>query len=180
MISGALISAILLLLTFPYWEIFDHYQLTSPVSPVAALALPLFLSYTYPELDHYSPTRGDTTTILGVGAGCSVGYWLNERLGQTFEPRGPLPAPLPALTANTLASGVARFLLGVAALVATRQIVKAASLEVLHCWHRVPKGDAGARTRREIEVPYKFATYTAVGLVNSILVNRVFILLGLL
>lgn len=180
MISGALISAVLLFLTFPYWETFDHFQLTSPVSPVVALVLPLFLSYTYPELDHYSTTRGDTTTILGVGAGCSVGYWVNEQLGQTFEPLGPLPAPLPTLTANTLAVGVARFLLGVTALVATRQLVKTASLQVLYSWYQVPNSDTGARRRREIEVPYKFATYTAVGLVNSILVNRVFILLGLL
>ncbi|XP_056229755.1 sphingosine-1-phosphate phosphatase 2 [Seriola aureovittata] len=179
-ISGALISAVLLFLTYPYWETFDHFQLTSHISPVVALALPLFLSYTYPELDHYSTTRGDTTTILGVGAGCSVGYWVNEQLGQTFEPQGALPVPLPTLTANALAAGVARFLLGVTALVATRQIVKTASLQVLYSWYRVPKSDTTARRRREIEVPYKFATYTSVGLVNSILVNRVFILLGLL
>ncbi|KAG7237187.1 hypothetical protein INR49_032685 [Caranx melampygus] len=149
-ISGALISAVLLFLTFPYWETFDHFQLTSPVSPVVALALPLFLSYTYPELDHYSPTRGDTTTILGVGAGCSVGYWVNEQLGQTFEPGGPLPVPLPMLTVNTMAVGVARFLLGVTALVATRQIVKTASLQVLYSWYQVPKSDTDLVERRHV------------------------------
>ncbi len=167
-------------LTYPYWETFDHFQLTSRVSPVVALSLPLFLCYTYPELDHYSTTRGDTTTILGVGAGCSMGYWVNEQLGQTFEPQGVLPVPLPTLTANALALGAARALVGVAALVGTRQVVKTLSLQVLYSWYRVPKNDDSARRRREIEVPYKFATYTAVGLVNSILVNRVFILLGLL
>ncbi|XP_040901654.1 sphingosine-1-phosphate phosphatase 2 isoform X2 [Toxotes jaculatrix] len=179
-ICGALISAVLIFLTYPYWEAIDHFQLTSHLSPVAALVLPLLLSYSYPELDHYSTTRGDTTTILGAGAGCSVGYWVNEQLGQTFEPQGTLPVPLPTLTANGLAAGAARFLLGVVALVATRQIVKTVSLQVLYSWYRVPKSDKSARRRREIEVPYKFATYTAVGLVNSILVNRVFILLGLL
>ncbi|KAI3354508.1 hypothetical protein L3Q82_019020, partial [Scortum barcoo] len=97
-ICGALISTILMFLTYPYWETFDHFQLTSRISPFVALSLPLFLSYTYPELDHYSTTRGDTTTILGAGAGCSVGYWVNEQLGQTFEPQGALPVPLPALT----------------------------------------------------------------------------------
>lgn len=166
-------------LTYPYWETFDHFQLTSQISPIVALVLTLFLSYTYPELDHYSTTRGDTITILGVGAGCSVGYWANERLGQTFEPQGVLPVPLPALTAKILAQGFTRFLLGFAALVATRQIVKAVSLQVLYSWYRVPKSDESARRRREIEVPYKFATYALIGLVNSILVSRVFILLGL-
>ncbi|XP_049431462.1 sphingosine-1-phosphate phosphatase 2 isoform X3 [Epinephelus fuscoguttatus] len=179
-ICGALISAIILFLTYPYWETFDNFQLRSSISPVVALSLLLFLSYTYPELDHYSPTRGDTTTILGVGAGCSVGYWVNEQLGETFEPKGVLPVPLPTLTLTVLALGAARFVVGVVALVGTRQVVKTLSLQVLYAWYRVPKSDDSARRKREIEVPYKFVTYTAVGLVNSILVNRVFILLGIL
>ncbi|XP_042343210.1 sphingosine-1-phosphate phosphatase 2 [Plectropomus leopardus] len=179
-ICGALISAVILFLTYPFWETFDHFQLTSRISPFVALSLPLFLSYTYPELDHYSTTRGDTTTILGVGAGCSVGYWVNEQLGETFEPKGVLPVPLPTLTTTALARAGARFLIGVVALVGTRQAVKTLSLQVLYSFYRVPKSDDSARRRREIEVPYKFVTYTAVGLVNSILVNRVFILLGLL
>ncbi|XP_068173997.1 sphingosine-1-phosphate phosphatase 2 [Antennarius striatus] len=179
-ISGVLISALLLFLTYPFWETFDHLQLHSIFSPLVALSLPLFLSYTYPELDHYSTTRGDTTTILGAGAGCSVGYWVNQQLGQTFEPQGVLPVPLPALTADALARGVARFLVGVAAVVGTRQVVSTFSLKMLHSWYGVEKGDSSARRRREIEVPYKFITYTSVGLVNSIVANRLFVLLGLL
>lgn len=179
-ISGASISATLLLLTYPYWDTFDHFQLTCKASPVMAVTLLLFLSYTYPELDHYSTTRGDTTIILGVCAGCSVGYWVNQQLGQTFEPQGLLPVPLPPLTARGLVFGTSRFLLGVVALVGTRQIVKTASLWMLFSWYKVPGSDADARRRREIEVPSKFVTYTVVGLVNSIVVNRVFILLGLL
>lgn len=70
-ICGALISATLIVVTYPYWETFDRLQLTSPLG---ALVLAFFLSYTYPELDHY-------TTILGVSAGCSVGYWMNEAGG---------------------------------------------------------------------------------------------------
>ncbi|KAM4627431.1 sphingosine-1-phosphate phosphatase 2 [Polymixia lowei] len=179
-ICGVLISAVLMFLTYPYWEAIDHFQLTSPISPVVGLVLPLFLSYTYPQLDHYSTTRGDTTTILGAGAGCSVGYWVNEQLGQTFEPQGALPVPLPTVTANVLAIGTARYLVGVVALLGTRQLAKTISLRTLYSWYRVPLTDVNARRRKEIEVPYKFVTYTSVGLVNSILVNRIFILLGLL
>nr|XP_046172552.1 sphingosine-1-phosphate phosphatase 2 isoform X1 [Oncorhynchus gorbuscha] len=179
-ICGALISATLMLVTYPYWETFDRLQLTSPLSPIGALVLALFLSYTYPELDHYTTTRGDTTTILGVGAGCSVGYWVNERLGETFEPQGVLPIPLPALTLGGLALASSRFVVGVVALVATRQIMKTASLWVLCSWYGVSVKDIDARRRKEIEVPYKFTTYTSIGLVHSILVNRLFIVLGLL
>ncbi|XP_074536423.1 sphingosine-1-phosphate phosphatase 2 [Halichoeres trimaculatus] len=179
-ICGALISLVLTFVSYPHWETFDHFQLTSPISPAVALLLPLLLSYTYPELDHYSTTRGDTTTILGVGAGCSIGYWVNMQVGQTFEPQGELPVPLPTLTAASLALGFARFLLGASALVGTRQVVKTLCLRVLYSWYSVPKSDDNARRRREIEVPSKFVTYMAVGLVNSILVNRLFLLLGLL
>ncbi|KAM6933128.1 sphingosine-1-phosphate phosphatase 2 isoform 1-T2 [Xenentodon cancila] len=178
--SGVLISAVLILLTYPYWETFDQFQLTSRISPIVVPSLLFLLSYTYPELDHYSTTRGDTTTILGVCTGCSVGYWVNEQLGQMFEPQGMLPVPLPALTATSVALGAGRSLVGVVALVGTRQIVKNLSLQMLYLWYQVPNNDSSARRRKEIEVPSKFTTYTAVGLVNSILVNRVFILLGLL
>lgn len=173
-ISGALLSAAILGFTFPYWETIDRFQLTSTISPVVGFLLPLLLSYTYPELDHYSTTRGDTITILGVGAGCSVGYWVDEQLGQTPL---VLPAPLPALTVDAAARGVARFFIGDLALVGTRQVVKTFSLHMLYSWYKVPKSDTAARRRKEIEVPYKFVTYAAVGLVNAIVVNRLFKLL---
>ncbi|KAM9733546.1 sphingosine-1-phosphate phosphatase 2 isoform 2-T2 [Menidia menidia] len=179
-VSGVLLSAAILLCTRPYWEAFDRFQLTSGLSPVLLPALLLVLGYAYPELDRYSTARGDTATILGVCAGCSVGYWLNQRLGRTFEPPGPLPAPLPALTPRSAALGAGRFLVGAAALVGTRQVVKKLTLRLLYSWYGVKEQDENARRRREIEVPSKFGTYTAVGLVNSVLVNRVFVLLGLL
>uniref|UniRef100_A0A673WEL2 Sphingosine-1-phosphate phosphatase 2 n=1 Tax=Salmo trutta TaxID=8032 RepID=A0A673WEL2_SALTR len=162
LICGALISATLMLVTYPYWETFNWLQLTSPLSPVGALVLALFLSCTYPEL------------------GCSVGYWVNERLGETFEPQGVLPIPLPALTLGGLALASTHFVVGVVALVATRQIMKTAGLWVLCSWYGVSVKDIDARRRKEIEVPYRFTTYTSIGLVQFILVNRLFIVLGLL
>ncbi|KAG7471063.1 hypothetical protein MATL_G00120490 [Megalops atlanticus] len=178
-ICGALISAVVMLVTYPAWATFDQLQLTHPLSPIVALVLPLYLSYNYPELDHYSTTRGDTTIILGAGAGCSAGYWVNQQLGQTYEPEGDFPMPFPSLTAGALVLGCARFMVGVALLVMTRQAMKALSLRALCSWHGVSVHDTEARQRKEIEVPYKFVTYTAIGLVNTILVNKAFILLGL-
>lgn len=105
---------------------------------------------------------------------------MNEQLGRTFEPEGTLPVPLPPMTAPAVGRGACRFLLGVVALVGTRQIMKRLSLQILYLWYKVPKSDDNARRRKEIEVPSKFTTYTVVGLVNSILVNRAFFLLGLL
>ncbi|XP_030632680.1 sphingosine-1-phosphate phosphatase 2 [Chanos chanos] len=179
-ICGFLISGLLVGMSYPFWTTFDDLQLNSLFSPVIAVVLPLFLCYTYPELDHYSTTRGDTTIILGVSAGCSVGYWVNQRLGQTFEPKGPLPVALPPLTSAGLLRGVARFVVGLGMLVLTRQTIRWASLRIV-CWARGESpSDVNARRKKDIEVPYKFSTYTAIGLVNSILVNRVFLLLQLL
>lgn len=177
MLTGALLSAAIMGLTYPHWETIDRFQLTSSVSPLVGLLVTLLLSYTYPELDHYSTTRGDTVTILGVGAGCSVGYWVDEQLGQRPGSRVLLPMPLPALTVDALARGAARSFIGIVALVGTRQVVKTLSLHVLYSWYKVPKSDTEARRRKEIEVPYKFVTYMSVGLVNAIVVNRVFKLL---
>uniref|UniRef100_A0A8C9SR10 Sphingosine-1-phosphate phosphatase 2 n=1 Tax=Scleropages formosus TaxID=113540 RepID=A0A8C9SR10_SCLFO len=179
-ICGAMISALLMVATYPAWDAFDRLQLESPLSPVLAVLVPLFLCYNYPRLDHYSTTRGDTTVILGAGAGCSVGYWVNRQLGKTFEPQGGFPVPLPALTPQALLFGCGRFLLGVAILLGTRQAMKTFSLLALCSWRKVSFQDLKARQQKEIEVPYKFATYISVGLVNTILVNNVFVVLGLL
>ncbi|KAJ8350095.1 hypothetical protein SKAU_G00252250 [Synaphobranchus kaupii] len=179
-IGGALISAVLMLLTYPAWDTFDRLQLTSPLSPMVSIVLPFLLSYSYPELDHYSTTRGDTVIILGAGAGCSAGYWLNEQLGETFEPEGDFPIPFPTLTGGALLLGCARSLMGMALVLGLRQVLKRASLWALCTWYQVCASDTQIRRRREIEVPYKFTTYTTLGLVNTVLLNRAFRLLGLL
>ncbi|XP_053503265.1 sphingosine-1-phosphate phosphatase 2-like isoform X1 [Ictalurus furcatus] len=179
-ICGTLISALVLVASYPHWDSLDFFQLNSPLSPAISLVLPLILCYKYPKLDHYSATRGDTTIILGCSAGCSVGYWLNQRLGVTFEPSGPFPVTLPPLTPMIFTLGVARFCLGLSILVLTRQVMKWIALRLL-CWHYgVELNDVSACRRKEIEVPSKFSTYTAIGLVNSVVVCRVFGLVGLL
>ncbi|XP_043114677.1 sphingosine-1-phosphate phosphatase 2 [Puntigrus tetrazona] len=178
-ICGVVISVVVMAASYPYWGTIDYLQLHSPLSPVVGLVLPLFLSYKYPELDHYSTTRGDTTIILACCSGCSVGYWVNERLGLTFDLAGPFPATLPPLTLAALGLGAARFLVGVGMLVLTRQTVRWVSLRVLCRIYGASVSDVDARRRKEIEVPYKFSTYVAIGLVNSILANRVFVMMGL-
>lgn len=180
MICGILISAFILGISYPYWKTLDFLQLNSPFSPVITLIIPLYLCYKYPELDHYSTTREDTTIILGSSAGCSVGYWANHQLGLTFEPAGPFPVKLGPLTHGAFARGVGRFFVGLVILVLTRQTVRWISLRLL-CWrYNVDVTDIKARRRKEIEVPYKFSTYSAIGLANTLVVCRAFMLLGIL
>lgn len=180
MICGTLISALILGVSYPYWDSLDFFQLNSPLSPAITVVLPLILCYKYPKLDHYSMTRGDTTIILGVGAGCSVGYWLNQQLGVTFEPSGPFPVTLPPMTMAILTTGVARFCVGLSILVMTRQVTKWIALRLLCLYYGIAVNNISAHKRTEIEVPLKFSTYSAIGLVNSVVVCRIFMLLGLL
>ncbi|XP_067851519.1 sphingosine-1-phosphate phosphatase 2 isoform X1 [Heptranchias perlo] len=179
-ICGVFITAVLMALTYPFWNILDDLQLTSPLTPIIAVVMPFFMSYTYPALDHYSPTRGDTTIILGVASGCTVGFWMNYQYGLTYEPTGSLPFELPSITLEVVWLAIARFLIGIFILVVTRQVVKTLSLKVLCAWFDVPGHDMEARKRLEIEVPYKFATYSSIGFNATVVVPLLYQLLGLL
>ncbi|KAM4770763.1 sphingosine-1-phosphate phosphatase 2 [Rhinophrynus dorsalis] len=165
-ICGALIALLFLALTYPVWDPVDHLLLTNPLSPVFAVTAGFLLSYNYPKMDHYSTTRADTTTILGVGAGTCVGIWLTH-FGQTEIPFGSLPLSIPPITSTLLLQQLFRFLLGVVLLVITRQVAKTLSLQALGKWHKVPTQDCLVRQRLEIEVPYKFVTYTSIGIVAT-------------
>lgn len=180
MICGTLISAFVLGVSYPHWDSLDFLQLNSPLSPSITLFLSLILCYKYPELDHYSDTRGDATIILGCSAGCSIGYWLNQRLGVTFEPSGPFPVTLPPITPAIFTLGAARFFVGLSILVLTRQVTKWIVLRLLCLYYGVRVNDVNAHRKKEIEVPLKFSTYSAIGFVNSVVVCRVFTLVGLL
>ncbi|XP_078420651.1 sphingosine-1-phosphate phosphatase 2 isoform X1 [Cetorhinus maximus] len=179
-ICGVLITAVLMALTYPFWNILDNFQLTSPLTPIIAIVMPFFMSYTYPALDHYSPTRGDTTIILGVASGCTVGFWMNYQYGRTYEPTGSLPFEIPSITPEVVSLAIARFLIGILVLVATRQVVKTLSLKVLYAWFDVAGHDMEARKRLEIEVPYKFATYSSIGFNATVIVPLLYQLLELL
>ncbi|MGH0152621.1 UNVERIFIED_CONTAM: hypothetical protein FKN15_022871 [Acipenser sinensis] len=154
--------------------------LTSPYTPVFAVVVPFLMSYYYPRLDHYSPTRGDTTTILGVWAGCTFGFWINFQLGETYVPTGAMPFHLPPVTLAALLLACARFLVGIVVLVVTRHVVKSLSLQALGAWFEVSTKNTEVRHRLEIEVPYKFVTYSSIGIVATVPVPMIYSFLGLL
>ncbi|KAM4695549.1 sphingosine-1-phosphate phosphatase 2 [Discoglossus pictus] len=178
-ICGALIALLFLAVTFPHWDSIDHLLLTNPLSPVLAVIATLLLSYNYPKMDHYSTTRADTITILGVVAGTCVGIWLINHFGLTHTPLGPFPLSLPAVTSKLLLVQVARFGCGVLLLLITRYIAKTLSLQVLGSWYKVSTKDPLVRQRLEIEVPYKFVTYTSIGVVATAIVPWLCSLLGM-
>lgn len=179
-IGGALISAVLLVLLYPAWDTIDHLLLTSPFCPLLSIVVPLVLCYNYPKLDYYSPTRGDTTTILGAGAGATVGFWLNNHYAAPAYTRQNFQLGYPLLASKVAVVVLARFFVGIFVVLLTRRLMKSVVLGMLGYRYKFPIGDLEARRRLEVEVPYKFITYSSVGFSATVLVPLLHQLLGLM
>ncbi|CAM9777831.1 unnamed protein product [Lampetra planeri] len=137
-------------------------------------------------LDGWSTSRGDTAQILAVGAGVASGSRVNRLLGllaTTQAPSKRLPLPvLPGLPQlpGALVRTIARVLLGSAILLATKAALKSTSIP-LACWlFSIPGDDVSvARRHAQVELPYRFITYGAVGFSAACLVPCAFSLVGL-
>ncbi|XP_020766421.2 sphingosine-1-phosphate phosphatase 2 isoform X1 [Odocoileus virginianus] len=181
-LGGILITAVLIVLTYPAWTLIDRLDSASPLLPVCVLVVPFLLCYNYPVSDYYSPTRADTTTILAAGAGVTIGFWINHFFQLVSEPTESLPViqNIPPLTTELLAVGLAKFTVGIVLILLVRQLVQKLSLQVLYSWFKVVTRNTEARRRLEIEVPYKFVTYTSVGICATTFVPMLHRFLGLL
>lgn len=165
-VSGVAITAVMIAVSYPLWDVLDELVLSSPLSPAVVLLAPFLLCLYYPELDHWSTARGDTTIIMGAGAGGLLAGWLTRRLGYDAEPwYRPAAAPLvlPDITPHGAVRALARFGIGIAVVVVTRQVVKSVCLRAVCRVCRVSPLDGESRRRLQVEVPYKFVTYATIG-----------------
>ncbi|XP_014698739.1 sphingosine-1-phosphate phosphatase 2 isoform X1 [Equus asinus] len=181
-LGGILITMILIVLTYPAWTLIDHLDSASPLFPVCVIVVPFFLCYNYPVSEYYSPTRADTTTILAAGAGVIIGFWINHFFQLVSEPIESFPViqNIPPLTTDMLVLGLTKFTVGIVLIFLVRQLVQNLSLQVLYSWFKVVTRNKEARRRLEIEVPYKFVTYTSVGICATTFVPMLHRFLGLL
>ncbi|KAL1770838.1 sphingosine-1-phosphate phosphatase 2 [Sigmodon hispidus] len=178
-LGGVLITAFLIALTYPAWTLIDSLDSASPLFPVCVIVVPFFLCYNYPVSDYYSPTRADTTTIVAAGAGVTLGFWINHFFQLVSKPTPSLPVvqDIPPLTTDMLVLGLTKFMVGIVLIVLVRQLVQNLSLQVLFSWFKVVSRNKEARRRLEIEVPYKFVTYTSVGICATTFVPMTVLLL---
>ncbi|XP_073927937.1 sphingosine-1-phosphate phosphatase 2 isoform X2 [Castor canadensis] len=181
-LGGVLITAFLIVLTYPAWTLIDCLDSASPLFPVCVIVVPFFLCYNYPMSDYYSPTRADTTTIVAAGAGVTIGFWINHFFQLVSTPATSLPVAqnIPPLTTSLIVLGLTKFTVGIVLILLVRQLVQNLSLQVLYSWFKVVTRNKEARRRLEIEVPYKFVTYTSVGICATTFVPMLHRFLGLL
>ncbi|ELK30562.1 Sphingosine-1-phosphate phosphatase 2 [Myotis davidii] len=119
---------------------------------------------------------------MAAGAGVTIGFWINHFFQLMAEPTEALPAiqHIPPLTAGLLVLGLTKFMVGIVLVLLVRQVVQNLSLQVLYSWFKVVTRNKEARRRLEIEVPYKFVTYTSVGICATTVVPMLHRFLGLL
>lgn len=80
-IVGLLLAISLLIPFVPLADVVDRYLMYSKWTPLLFFIVTVSLILIYPTSDQWTPTKGDTTLILGTCAGLLTGSWLNVTLG---------------------------------------------------------------------------------------------------
>ncbi|XP_068456442.1 sphingosine-1-phosphate phosphatase 1 [Clinocottus analis] len=175
-VVGVLYSALILLLFLPALDAIDGFNLTCGCAPLVIVSLHLLLGVFSFTLDTWSTSRGDTAQILGTGAGVAVASHLNRRLGLLPDAAPDrLPFATPHLGVGLVGAALLRLVLGVLVLMATRALMKAVAIPLACRVFGVPGDDVRkARQHMEVELPYRYVVYGAVGFNMLFLVPLLF------
>ncbi|XP_044021904.1 sphingosine-1-phosphate phosphatase 1 [Siniperca chuatsi] len=162
---GVLYSFLILLFFLPALDLIDGFNLTCRYAPLIIISLHLGLGLFSFTLDTWSTSRGDTAQILGVGAGVALASHVNYYLGlMPDQTPDQLPFTVPAFSVGLVAVAMLRLFLGVLVLVATRALMKALTIPLVCRVFGVPSTDVRkARQHMEVELPYRYIVYSAVG-----------------
>lgn len=139
----------------------------------------------YPAPPRWTPARGDTclviTTVAGIWAGQALLPWLGL-LEPPVPTLGPEAAALYAVQLPSLVGLVfiaARTIVGLAASIVVRILVKAMTYPLLCVLHGCDPCQESSRQKATIELPYKYITYLSMGLTMSLGSPWLFQLLGI-
>lgn len=122
-IVGILYVCILIPLLFPFLHDFDQFSVTHPLAPIFTIGIPFVMCVCYPPVDKWNTARRDTTLLVAVAAGISVGSWLSYQYGLAAEsPPPPYQISLPTLTSIILS--FIRILIGVPLMLLTGELLR--------------------------------------------------------
>ncbi|XP_049614085.1 sphingosine-1-phosphate phosphatase 1 [Syngnathus scovelli] len=180
-ITGFLYSLLVLVFFQQTLDTIDHFYMTHAYAPLVIVVSHVSLGLLAFSLDSWSTSRGDTAQALGTGAGAALATHANYQLGLMADPpASALPLALPALGAGLAARALLRLALGVAVILVTRMLMKAATIPLLCRLAGLPAGDVRrARQRMAVELPYRYIVYSVVGFTCFCVVPLLFRLVGL-
>lgn len=181
MITGFLYSLLILACFLPVLEDIDTFYLSSSMAPAVILLLHVGLAVLAFALDTWSTSRADTAQALATGAGGALASHLNQQLSlQPDPPASSLPLKMPSITSALLGDTLLRLLIGVAALLAVRAIMKAIAIPLACQLFGVSSNDVRkARQNPSVELTYRFLVYGTVAFCCVFLVPLLFLGLNL-
>lgn len=184
-VCGVILAVVLMALILPWMDTLDHLALSHPASPLLSIILTVAMVVWYPTTDKWTPARGDTTVIVGVGCGTLLGSWLNYQLGIIREPLLPPPYTVIWPTVNMIGLSLLRTMIGLVLIVAVRASFKSLSfaticvlLQVRASDVRAKKDHISLRKRLIVELFYKFITYIAIGFTIIFTAPSIFRIMG--
>jgi sphingosine-1-phosphate phosphatase 1 len=162
----------LMALCIPYLDTLDAFLLTSAWGPAFSLVTSLILAACYPAKG--GTAQADTTLILAVAAGTSLGHWLGYQTGVMHPALLPPPYALD-LNSVSWVGVMVRTVVGVACLLVTRVIVKSVTHPLL-CWFT---SSHSAKPSLLATLATKFLIYGSVAFVAVLVVPLIFSYLGI-
>ncbi|XP_077367671.1 sphingosine-1-phosphate phosphatase 1-like [Festucalex cinctus] len=182
-ITGFLYSLLILAFFRQTLDKIDDFYMTHAYAPLVIVVSHVSGGLLAFSLDSWSTSRGDTAQALGSGAGIALATHANHQLGLLAEPPpSALPLALPPLGAGAgaLARTLLRSAAGVAVVLLTRALMKAAAIPLLCRLAGLPTDDVRrARQRMAVELPYRYVVYGVVGFTCMCVVPLLFRLVGL-
>ncbi|KAL1463622.1 hypothetical protein WDU94_015360 [Cyamophila willieti] len=168
-LAGVFLSISLVAITVPIIRNIDHAAVSWPGTPLVFFIITLSLVIFYPNCETWTPTRGDTTTVLGCISGIYLGaYVVNENLQRQNQ------LSVPIITIDYLTehpqlqrAGIllVRFVLGILIIIVLEVLLSLVSNAVDRCLGLDPKEDRIQRKQRlpALDLTYKYITYMILG-----------------
>ncbi|XP_004477317.2 sphingosine-1-phosphate phosphatase 1 [Dasypus novemcinctus] len=180
-IVGFLYAILILTVFYPFVDLIDNFNQTYKYAPFVIIGLHLALGIFSFTLDTWSTSRGDTTEILGSGAGIAFGSHVTYNMGLILEPSlDMLPLTRPPITVTLFGKAILRIFLGMLFVLIVRNIVKKITIPLACKIFNIPCDDVRkARQYTEVELPYRYITYGMVGFSITFLVPHLFFFIGL-
>lgn len=186
-IFGLILTASMMVVLVPVIDFLDGLLQKNMLAPIFIISIPIMLIVFYPKTDKWTPTRGDTATIISVFVGVQLGAWLNYQLGNMqLDPLQGTSSQIVWPTLPLLGLILARTIIGLCVVAVTEVLGKLISFSLLcKMFGKNPKELKNSedslknKTKIIIDLSYKFITYGLIGFNAQYLIPSLFRLLDI-